>query len=249
MEAIFNKLFEAYLECKKDNLEMAVKEAEVKEAPYQSENIQELAAALSKAQGEYEIVGNNRENPYFKSRYADFAGIMKAVKKALAKNGLSFVQQLRMDNGATILHSILMHSSGQWMESRVRIVPLKNDPQTFGSTLTYNKRYAAEALLCIIVDDDAADDDAEVAMVPAREVLVKGPSTKYNPKEESHDTISKQQLEELEYELAEYPDLAEHVMEKLKIRALADMKQSQYRVSLQRIREIKQLRNEGVKPN
>jgi hypothetical protein len=213
---------------------------------YQSDQINELAAAMAKAQGEYSRITHNRDNPYFKSRFADLDAIMEAVRPALTKNGIFFTQQTRLCDGAIILHTQLIHSSGQWIESRSRIIPPKNDPQSYGSTKSYLKRYAATALLGITVSNDPIDDDGEVAMIPARENLIKGPSNKYNPKEESFDTITKEQLEELEYELMECPDLAEEIMDKMRIQSLADLPKSKYSISVRRIREIKSARN-GLK--
>jgi hypothetical protein len=92
------------------------------------------------------------------------------------------------------------------------------------------------------------DDDGERSMFDQRDVKGKGVaiSTKYNPKETSPEVISKDQLEELEYELSEYPDLAEMVLDGLKIQSLADMPKVKYMVSVQRVRELKRLRNEGI---
>lgn len=211
---------------------------------YQSFEINELAAALALAQGQYEPVSVNRTNPYFQTHYADLDTIMRSVRKVLAKNNLSFIQQIRINTeGMTILHTKLMHSSGQWIESRCRIVPPKNDDQTYGSTLTYQKRHAAMTLLGVTVAEDRLDDDAEVAMIGSRKMLAKGPSNKYNPKEESSETITKEQLEELEYELGDYPDLAEEIMDKLRIQSLADMPKSKFLVSIGRVREIKNARD------
>ena len=214
-----------------------------KEEKYESEQIKDLVAALSKAQGAYPSIGADRENPYFKSNYADLDMILKAVRPMLAQNGLSLVQDTRFTpDGSTVLHTRLYHSTGQWLETRARILPVKNTPQEYGSCLTYNKRYSAMALLGVTVAKDPTDDDAEVAMVHARDIIAKGPSNKYNPKEQSLETITKEQIEELEYELADAPDLAEMVMDKLQIQSLSDMPKSKYMVSLQRIREIKQKR-------
>ena len=84
-------------------------------------------------------------------------------------------------------------------------------------------------------------------MVNTRDVIAKGPSIKYNPKDQSFDTITREQLDEMEYELSEYPDIADQVLNGLQIQSLADCPKSKYQVSMTRIREIKKLRNEGVK--
>lgn len=215
-----------------------------KDDRYESECIKDLVAALSKAQGAYPSIGADRENPYFKSNYADLDMILKSVRPCLAANGLSLVQDTRFTaDGSTVLHTRIYHATGQWIETRARILPVKNTPQEYGSCLTYNKRYQAMAILGITVSADPTDDDAEVAMVHAREIVAKGPSIKYNPKEQSHETVSKEQIEELEYELADATDLAEMVLDKLQIQSLADMPKSKYMVSLQRIREIKAKRS------
>lgn len=211
---------------------------------YMSPTIKELATALSKAQGEIRSADLNRENPYFKSRYADMQSIVQAARPALAKHGLSVVQNIfAHGDGQSILHTILLHSSGEFIESRIRIIPPKNEIQTIKSYTTYLKRMAYETLVGVVTGDE--DDDGEVAMVEARQIVAKGPSTKYDPKQQSYETISKDQLDELEYELSEYPDLAEEVMDKMKIQSLADLPKTKFQISLQRIREIKQLRNEG----
>jgi hypothetical protein len=59
-----------------------------------------------------------------------------------------------------MLETTLMHSSGQWISSLYPVNPVKNDPQGLGSALSYSKRYALQAMLCIPSDDD----DAEAAM-------------------------------------------------------------------------------------
>lgn len=216
-------------------------------APSRSAEIKDLCAALSKAQGEIEIAGLNKENPYFKSRYADMAEIVRVSRPALSKNGLSVMQQiLTNEDGQSILHTLLCHSTGQWMESQMRIIPPKNDIQSLSSYVTYLKRISYAALIGVVVGNE--DDDGEVAMISARQVLAKGPAINaYDPKKESHDTITKEQLQEMEYELAEYPDLAEEIMEKMQIQSLADLPKTKYHVSMTRIRQIKGLRNGTIK--
>ena len=243
LELLLKDLKELYEQNKQLSLALLRKEL-LQEDPYESKDTAKLAEAFAKAQGEYKRITYNRENPYFKSEYADLDTIVGSAEKALTKYGLAFYQETWLDDGATILVSILKHASGQWISSRTRIVPPKNDPQSYGSTLSYQKRYQAQLLLRVTIAHDLDDDDAEVAMVDARQITAKGTAlnTKYNPKDVSPDVITKEQLQELDYELAEFPDIGEQVLDGLKIRSLADMPKSKYMVSLQRIREIKRLR-------
>jgi len=180
-------------------------------------------------------------NPYFSRKYADFSSIVQASRGPLTKNGLSVIQQIRTtDEGQSILHTRLGHSSGQWIETRMRITPPKNDIQSFGSYLESLKRHAYAALVGIVAKGD--DDDGEIAMIDSRNILAKGPSKKYNPKEQSYDTITKEQLDEIEYELGDYLDIAEEIMEGYRIQSLADLPLNKFRTAITRIREIVALR-------
>lgn len=213
-------------------------------APARSESVKDLSAALAKAQAEFKIAGLKKENPFFKSRYADLAEIIKVSRPALSKNGLSVTQQvIQNEEGANILHTTLFHSSGQWIESRMRIVPPKADVQSLGSYMTYIRRYSYASLVGVVASDE--DDDGEVAVHEQRENFKKGVKLnhKYNPKEQSYQTITKEQLEEIRYELSDHPDLAEEIMDKMKIHTLSDLPKSKFLVTIGRIREIVQARD------
>jgi len=212
-------------------------------APSCSAELSELYTALAKAQSEMEVAELNGENPYFKSRYADLSSVVMASRPHLTKNGLSVIQQIiPTSDGQNILHTRLCHASGQWVESRMRVVPPKNDIQTLGSYLTYLRRYTYAAIVGCVTGDE--DDDGEVAMADTRATKVKGTevSRKYDPKQQSYETITKEQIEELEYELQDYHDLAEEILSGLRIQCLADMPKSKFLVSIKRVREIKQAR-------
>lgn len=214
--------------------------------PSRSSDLKDLFSALAKAQSEMQTAGLNSNNPYFKSKYADLAEVVRVSRPALAKNGLSVMQQiLPNEDGQNILHTILAHNSGQWIESRMRILPSKPDVQALQSYITYIRRSAYSALIGVVVSDE--DDDGEVAVAESRETFAKGTAlnTKYNPKEQSYESISKEQLDELEYELGQYPDIAEQILDGMKIQSLADLPKTKFLPAIKRIREIKNLRNNG----
>ena len=121
-----------------------------------SENINELATALSKAQGEITGALKDSANPFFKSKYADLASCWDACRAPLSKNGLSLVQGMQIDDGHLHLATRLMHSSGQWISSLTPVTPKDDTPQGMGSALTYARRYALTAMVGVAqVDDDA----------------------------------------------------------------------------------------------
>lgn len=206
-------------------------------------DLKELHAALAQAQAEFRIARPSKENNYFKMKYESLEDVVRASRPALAKNGLSvkWTQSIAADSGS-VLTCTLAHSSGQQIESSVRILPGKNDPRSFSSEVEYLKRMLYSGITGVVADDD---DDAEMAMTEFRDEDEKGTAlnAKYNPKENLRLTISPEQLEELNYELAEYPDLAEQVLKQLHLKYLADMPKEKYKVAMDRIRQIKALRN------
>jgi len=129
----------------------------------QSENINELALALSKAQGSMRIAKTNKVNPYFKSKYADLSSIWDACRASLSENGLAVVQGIvPAEDGAWRLVTTLIHSSGQWMRAYMPIITQKTDSQSLGSAITYTKRYSLSAMVGVATGE--ADDDGESAM-------------------------------------------------------------------------------------
>lgn len=213
--------------------------------PYESAEIDKLTTARAKAASEYPKIGFNQENPYFKSSYADLDAIMQSIRPILAKNGLVIEYRTVIKaEGSTELRTRILHSSGQFSETRVRIIPTKNDQQSYASALTYMKRHQTMALLNVTISEDWSDDDGERAMSEHRGGQEKGVAlnTKYNPKEQLSDLITKEQLEELEYELSEFPDILTMVLDGLKIESLADMPKSKFHASAERIRKIKNAR-------
>lgn len=134
----------------------------------QSEQINELAAALAAAQGEFGTVTRDKtahiEGPKarYAYRYADLASVLDAGVPALSKHGLALVQPMEPHGDGLLLHCRLLHSSGQWLDSTMP-VPLYARPQETGSALTYARRYMIQALLGLASEDDdgKAAQDAE----------------------------------------------------------------------------------------
>jgi len=125
----------------------------------QSEQINELATALAKAQGQITGALKDSSNPFFKSKYADLASCWEACRKQLSDNGLSVVQPTDVIDGHIVVRTILAHSSGQWISGILPVKAKDDGPQAQGSGITYARRYA----LAAIVGLAQIDDDAEAA--------------------------------------------------------------------------------------
>lgn len=122
-----------------------------------SDQINELATALAKAQGEIENASKSSQNPHFKSRYADLAEVLNTVRPVFASHGLSVSQCPSYEQGIVSVETVLMHSSGQWMSSVISAPISKLDAQSVGSAITYCRRYSLAAVAGIAQEDDDAN--------------------------------------------------------------------------------------------
>jgi len=133
-------------------------------------SIANLAAALVKAQAEIEGAAKDRLNPHFKSKYADLSSVMDAIKPALAKHGLAFVQVSHDSNNAAAIETVIVHSSGETMSCGIVSVPVsKGDAQGFGSAMTYARRYSLSAAFGVAPEDDDGNAAAAAKPVPQKE--------------------------------------------------------------------------------
>lgn len=120
-----------------------------------SEQINELATALAKAQGKITGALKDSANPFFKSKYADLAACWDAAREHLAQNGLSVIQTASASDEGVSITTMLAHSSGQWVRDTLRLIPKDSTPQGIGSCITYGRRYSFAAVVGVAqVDDD-----------------------------------------------------------------------------------------------
>ncbi len=129
-----------------------------------SEQINELATALSKSQAQLENAAKSSNNPHFKSKYADLAEILNTVRPVFSANGLAVTQCPSFEAGIASVETVLMHSSGQWMSSVISAPVGKQDAQGVGSAITYCRRYSLAAIAGIAQEDD--DGNSAVGHAP-----------------------------------------------------------------------------------
>lgn len=126
-----------------------------------SADIAEISKALVAAQAEMKNPAFDTTNPHFRNRFASLAAIRNAVVPVLTKHGIFVTQDLTNVDGGIACATILVHSSGQFLEFGPLIMPAtKQDAQGYGSASTYCKRYALQSV-CGVVGDD--DDDGNAA--------------------------------------------------------------------------------------
>lgn len=122
-----------------------------------SNQVSSLAKSMILFQVKVESIKKDAKNPFFKSSYASLSNILDAIKEPLIESGLSILQFPTGDYGLT---TILLHESGEYLKSEYLMKPVKDDPQSRGSAITYARRYALASILCLNIDED---DDGNTA--------------------------------------------------------------------------------------
>lgn len=121
-----------------------------------------IAAAFIKAQTEMGNATKDSSNPFFKTKYADLNSIREACLPALNKNGIGVLQPIVQIEGKNFVKTILLHESGETIESFTEILFAKqNDPQAQGSGITYARRYGLQSLVSIGAEDDDGNKASE----------------------------------------------------------------------------------------
>lgn len=113
-----------------------------------------IYAALAKAQSEMGKALKQSENLHFKSKYADLGAVMDACMPALTKHGIAVVQPMVSGELGHAVKTVLLHESGESIETSVPLLFGKNDMQGLGSAITYARRYGLMCLAGIAPEDD-----------------------------------------------------------------------------------------------
>jgi len=146
-----------------------------------SEQINEIATALAKAQGAIEGATKGKVNPHFKNAYADLSSVWEACREHLTKNGIAVLQPVaRVSHPKdSSMHQLvtltrLVHTSGQWMQDGgIPLLLSKEDMQGLGSALTYSRRYGLMGMVGIAPEDD---DGNAASQKPVRQESVEVPA-------------------------------------------------------------------------
>jgi hypothetical protein len=122
-----------------------------------------IAFALAKAQGEMTIAAFNTQNAFLKNRYANLESVLNAVREILCKYEICHTECVEYFDDKPFLVVKLIHSSGQFLESKLKLEPKENTPQCLGGLITYYRRYLLSAI-CSLTQGAEPDDDGEKAM-------------------------------------------------------------------------------------
>lgn len=117
--------------------------------------MKEIVKALVIAQSEMGSAKKDASNPFFNKKYADLNSIREVCIPVLNKHGIVVLQPTAYIDGKNFVKTLLLHESGESIESLTEIVYSKaNDAQAQGSGITYARRYGLQSLLNIGAEDD-----------------------------------------------------------------------------------------------
>lgn len=117
--------------------------------------MQKIAPALVKARRAFGKVLKDKNNPHFKSKYADLSACIDAVDDACLDAGLVVYQETSPDDSGITIETVFLHESGEALRcGKLHVPAAKNDPQGFGSALTYARRYSLLTACGLAAEDD-----------------------------------------------------------------------------------------------
>lgn len=136
------------------------------------DGLKQIAPAFIKAKKAFGPALKDKTNPAFRSRYADLGACLEAVDDALLENGIAVYQETFEDAVGVTVETVFLHESGESIRSgKLHVPAAKQDPQGYGSALTYARRYSLMAACGIAPEDD--DGNAASKAPQQRQVVPK----------------------------------------------------------------------------
>jgi hypothetical protein len=126
-----------------------------------SESLKAIGKALGLFHTKVAKIPKSESNPFYKSKYAALPSILDAIQIPLEESGLVFTQ---LPDGEYLTTLLIHFESGEFISSSYKMNPIKTDPQSIGSAITYARRYALGSILGLNIDED---DDGNKASAKA----------------------------------------------------------------------------------
>lgn len=125
---------------------------------WQTQSVSNLAAALAQFHAKLSGVSLKKDGESYNNKYLTLDNILAKIRPILAEFGLSVLQYLAGEDLATVI----LHASGEQMAVLTPFQSIQDNKrsnlQNVGAGMTYLRRYALSAALCISVD---VDDDGQ----------------------------------------------------------------------------------------
>ena len=218
---------------------------------YQTDSIVKISTALANAQGDYAplVATALMKGKLRDYKYDELGELMRVVTPTLKENGLAIHVIRKNVDGAVVAHITLRHSSGEWIESRMRIPSNNETIHEYQSLVNFHVRSIIKDILgCYPLGED---DDGQEAMKRVWANADKGTSLKMQSEGELkgpvYEPITKKELDELHEELKTFEDIIPEILKTFQIRTLSDMDTKDWSGACKRIRYLKALRTGAMK--
>ena len=131
--------------------------------------MKQISAAFVKAKKAFSPALKTSTNPAFRSKYADLGACLDAVNEALLDNGIAVMQATSEDPTGVTVETVFIHESGEQLNcGKLHVPAAKQDPQGYGSALTYARRYSLMAACGIAPEDDDGNAASKAPIRPAQ---------------------------------------------------------------------------------
>lgn len=151
-----------------------------------SQSVKNLNIAILNAQGEFPIIDKSANNPFYKSKYAPYDGILREIRPILFKNQLLIEHSVKINNKEinavvnvkeksestqiisipviSVITRVTHAGSEEWKEVDMDMPAEKGNSHGIQAVITYIKRNNLILLLDIVVGDE--DDDGNDSVTP-----------------------------------------------------------------------------------
>lgn len=171
---------------------------------------QNIMEALVAALPELESAKKNKDNPAFKSKYADLGAVMDAIQP-IASHGLWFRQVAHESSGGVAVETLYIHESGTELSAGTIFVPAdKGNAHGYGSANSYARRYGLQLAFGLATEDDD------------------GNAASSSPAKHNAQPISMDQLEAMQDLIQITQSDVAAICKKLKVASIKEMTQDQY---------------------
>lgn len=137
--------------------------------------MKQIAAAFIKAKKAFSPALKDKTNPAFRSKYADLGACLEAVNDALLDNSIAVYQETFDDSTGVTVETVFLHESGESMRcGKLHVPASKQDPQGYGSALTYARRYSLITACGIAPEDDDGNAGSAERKVPDVAAIIRG---------------------------------------------------------------------------
>jgi hypothetical protein len=96
---------------------------------------------------------------------------VEAVIEGLNSSGIALIQRTSEDLTGVTVETVFIHESGEMLEcGKLHVPAAKQDPQGYGSALTYARRYSLMAACGIAPEDDDGNAASRKPSAPAPDI-------------------------------------------------------------------------------